>query len=109
MRKLVLLLATLLVLGLMAGPAAAHHLWVDAPGEPEAEAAPHSEDGGWVGALDIPGEGEGLVPGGPDGSWSLTPAHDGGLNEACERLEDNPSVVDIRGPGPGCEHAAPGD
>lgn len=81
----------------LAAPAAAHNLTVTPPGTGEAK---H----GWVGALDLPGKGKGLIPGGPGGTWTLTPAHAKGLNSACHALGGNP-VVDIRGPGgPGCPH-----
>jgi hypothetical protein len=80
-----------------AGPVAAHNLTVEPKGNAEVKR-------GWVGALDVPGQGQGLIPGGPDGSWTLTPAHAKGLNTACYALEETPSVVDIRGPGPQCPH-----
>ncbi len=99
-RTLTLLSAVLLALGMMAGPAAAHFVTVDPKGDGEGHV-------GWVGGEDLPGQGQGLIPGGPQGDWMMTPAHDGGLNTACESLEDNPSVVDIRGPGPNCPHEPP--
>jgi hypothetical protein len=82
----------------LAAPAAAHNQTVRPPGNDKV--IQH-----WVGAGDVPGQGEGLIPGGPGGTLTLTPAHAKGLVEACERLEANPSVVDIRGPGgPACPH-----
>jgi hypothetical protein len=98
MRRITVLLgAALLVLALVAGPAAAHNQTVSPPGNTDVK---HN----WVGALDLPGQGQGLIPGGPTGEWMLSPAHAKGLNTACYALEDNPSVVDIRGPGPNCPH-----
>lgn len=104
MRKASLLLTTLLLLGLLAGPAAAHNLTVDPPGQSDGTA-------GWVGGEPLPQEVDpdhpGLVVGGPpDDQVMQSPAHEGGLNTACEALEANDNdVVDIRGPGgPGCGH-----
>lgn len=96
MRKLTVLLVALLMLGLMAGPAAAHYLTVEG-----------KEDAVWVGGGPLPenAAGKGLIPGGPGGIFILPPSHAKGLNTACYALEDNPSVADIRGPGgPGCPH-----
>jgi hypothetical protein len=88
--------AAALILAL-AAPVAAHNLTVSPSGNSDAK---H----GWGGALGLPGQGKGLVPGGPGGTWMLSPAHAKGLNTACYVLEANPSVVDIRGPGPNCPH-----
>jgi hypothetical protein len=96
--------AALLTLALGAGPAAAHHLTVDPPGEGGVKE-------NWVGGPILPeaAGGQGLMDGPPflPGS-KQAPAHSKGLNTACLRLEANPSVVDIRGPagpgGTGCAH-----
>ena len=96
--------AALLLLALTAGPAAAHNLTV----EPEGNSGPKAN---WVGGPILPGtaQGEGLMDGPPflPGS-KQPPSHGKGLNTACLQLEDNPSVVDIRGPagpgGTGCAH-----
>lgn len=93
-----LLGTTLLVLVLMAlsSFALAHFLTVTTP-----SGKVHVV---WVGAEDIPGQGQGLIAGGPGGVFTLTPAHAKGLNNACAATEGN-DVVDIRGPGgPGCPH-----
>jgi hypothetical protein len=97
-RTIAILVVTLALLLAFAAPAAAHNLEVDPPGKADVI---H----GWAGALGLPGSGRGLIPGGPDGTWLLAPAHANGLVTACEATEANPSVVDIRGPGgPGCPH-----
>ncbi len=83
----------------MAAPAGAHVLVVDPPGG-ETKVV-------WVGAGELPGKGQGLVPGGPTGSYLQSPAHAKGLNAACEALRANGSaVVDIFGPPTpaGCAH-----
>lgn len=90
-----LLAATLLALGLTAGPAAAHILVVDPPGD--ADTTMVSGIGG--GALPESAAGAGLIPGGPTGSYLQSPAHDGGLVTACERLRERGNgVVDLYGP-----------
>jgi hypothetical protein len=100
LRRFAQLAAIMATLMMLAAPAYAHNMTVTPPGTDR-------EVHNWVGALDIPGQGQGLIPGGPGGTWTLTPAHAKGLNTACESLEDNPSVVDIRGPaGPGCPHGS---
>jgi hypothetical protein len=98
MRRIVgVLSAALLALALVAGPAAAHNQTVSPPGNTEVKT-------NWVGALDLNEHGKGLIDGGPGGEWRIAPAHAKGLNTACYALEANPSVVDIRGPGPNCPH-----
>lgn len=90
MKRLVTVLVIVMaVLGAFAGTAAAHIRVVDAPGNP---------DPGWVGspAEGIPGQGEGLVQGGPTGTTTLSPAHAGGLNTACEAIRaQGKAAVDI--------------
>ena len=112
MRRIMLLLATLLLVGMLAAPASAHSLTMDPPGEgdgadPQGQESPFP--GVWVGGpllgeFDPENRHPGLIPGGPGGEFLMPPSHDGGLNTACESLEVNPSVVDIRGPGPSCPH-----
>ena len=110
-RMLVVLAAMLLTLGLLGGPAAAHHLVVDPPGAGEGPSAGPLDPGGWVGGpLGVPGKGQGLNhEGGPTGEDTITPAHHKGLNSACESLRQHGNgVVDIFGPPPipgsGCPH-----
>ena len=84
-RVLTLLVAMLGVLGLMATPAMAHYVAVD--GEVVA----------FAGGGDVPGQGEGLVEGGPPGgTGKIAPSHEEGLNTACEK--NGSDAVDIRGP-----------
>lgn len=84
------------LLMVLAIPAGAHNLTVTPPGTGEAQ---HF----WVGGGALPGDGQGLIPGGPTGEFMLAPAHGGGLIMACEM--NGSRVVDIRGPGgPGCAH-----
>lgn len=70
-----LLAMAMLVLGMTAGPAMAHTLVVDPPGNDDTMTM--SEIGG--GALPEEAQGEGLIPGGPEGSYQQTPAPSGGL------------------------------
>jgi hypothetical protein len=96
----VVITAMVLGLGLMVGPASAHVLVVSPPGADE----PHV---GWVGGGELPGQGEGLVPGGPTGESMLAPAHAKGLNSACEalRAHGNAAVQIFGPPTPaGCPH-----
>lgn len=105
MRKLTLLAVAIMMVGLMAGPAAAHILVVTPPGHDEAIT-------GWVGGGPLPeqAKGQGLIPGGPTGEITQPPSHGHGLNTACEAIRGNPSgagVVDIFGPGgPNCPHGS---
>lgn len=88
------------VIALSGAAASAHVLEVDPPGNGE----PRS---GWVGGPALPGQGKGLIPGGPGGQIMQSPAHGGGLNTACEALRSNGrSAVDIFGPPSpaGCAH-----
>jgi hypothetical protein len=97
----VILMTMLFTIGLMAGPAAAHVLVVTPPGADE----PVHE--GWTGGGALPGQGEGLVPGGPGGIYLQSPAHEKGLNSACEALRSNgKAAVDMFGPPTpaGCAH-----
>jgi hypothetical protein len=99
-RTLAAMMSAALLLLVMALPAAAHNITVTPHGTGEAK---H----GWTGSLGLPGQGKGLIPGGPGGAWLISPSHAKGLNTACYKLEANPSVVDIRGPGgPGCPHGS---
>jgi len=98
-KKIHVWFAAWLLVGAFASYALAHNLSVAPPGGEEKVV--------WVGALGLPGQGQGLIPGGPAGDWSITPAHGKGLNVACEALEANGNgVVDIRGPGPSCPHGS---
>lgn len=93
-KKLSGVLAAAALLGATAGPAAAH--FVEVRGEPKA----------FAGGGALPGQGAGLVPGGPP--WApiiQSPAHVKGLNTACYAIRDTNAPIDIYGPGgPGCEH-----
>lgn len=95
MRKLTLLALAIMLLGLLAGPAAAHNLEVTPKGNDKVIT-------GWVGGGPLPeaAAGKGLIAGGPTGAYQQPPSHGKGLNTSCEATEDNPSVVDIRGPAP---------
>lgn len=69
----------------------------------------HGHGSGWVGspAEGIPGKGKALVPGGPTGQTTLSPAHVKGLNTACEALKahGNAAVQIFGPPSPaGCSH-----
>jgi hypothetical protein len=80
-------------------PASAHVLVVEPPGG--------DVKVGWVGGGPLPGQGKGLVPGGPTGSYLQSPAHAKGLNQACESIRANgQAAVDIFGPPTpaGCPH-----
>ena len=85
--------ATVLSVTALAGPAAAHFIDINPPGNAEPKS-------GWVGGpVPLPGKGQGLVLGGPQGDALMTPAHEKGLNRACEALRRNGNgVVDIYGP-----------
>lgn len=100
MRRALLGLAVVIITSVgLAVPASAHVLVVDPPGG--------ETKVGWVGAGALPGKGQGLVPGGPTGSYLQTPAHAKGLNNACEALRANgQAAVDIFGPPTpaGCAH-----
>jgi len=103
-RLSVLAAATLMVLGMIAGPAAAHVLVVSPPGGGQ---GPEDVRAGG-GPLPESAQGEGLIPAGPNGMFGLqSPAHGKGLNTACESLRANGNgVVDIFGPPTpaGCPH-----
>lgn len=114
MRRIVMVLSVVLMLGIMAVPASAHVLTVEPPGggsgpNPQSGAqADYPWEGVWVGGpllgeYDSENPHPGLVQGGPGGAFLMPPSHVKGLNTACESLEgqDNGSVADIRGPGPG--------
>jgi hypothetical protein len=83
----------LLWVGAFATAASAHYIEVNPPGKAEPKS-------GWAGGpAPLPGQGKGLILGGPNGDWPMTPAHAGGLNQACHSLRDNGNgVVDIYGP-----------
>jgi hypothetical protein len=100
MKKLTTALVSLVLIMALASPAAAHVQVVDPPGKDDAKV-------GWVGGPALPGHGQGLIPGGPTGEVLLTPAHAGGLIQACEAIRSQgQAAVDIWGPpGPGgCAH-----
>lgn len=103
-RLSVLAAATLMALGMIAGPAAAHILVVEPPGGGQ---GPEDVRAGG-GPLPAAAKGQGLIGAGPGGIFGLqSPAHDGGLNTACESLRANGNgVVDIFGPPTpdGCPH-----
>lgn len=104
-RTLTVSIVALFALAMMAGPAAAHHLVVVPPGGGQGP----GEDA-WVGGGPLPqaAQGEGLIPGGPTGSYRQSPAHGGGLNTACQRLRAHGNAaVDIHGPGPTTCHHGP--
>lgn len=87
---------------LLAGPAAAHVIVVSPPGG----GTGHQ---GWVGspAEGIPGQGNGLVLGGPTGETVLSPAHVKGLVTACESIRgQGRAAANIFGPPSpaGCPH-----
>lgn len=95
------IIGTLTAVGLtltMSAGASAHNLHITTP---DGETHHH-----WVGGPALPGQGEGLIPGGPDGSWTIVPAHEGGLVNACQAIRANGNeVVDIFGPGGNtCRH-----
>ena len=99
-RMSALLAAMLLVLAMTAGPAAAHHLVVDPPGDGGGHDAGPFEPGGWVGGGPLPdsAQGDALVPS-PGGM--LPPSHMTGLNTACEALRGHGNgAVDLFGPPP---------
>lgn len=108
------IIAAALLLTLLVVPASAHVIKVHHPGSGEQIQTHRSSQfdvyngtlgGGWVGGpVGLPGQGKGLVLGGPGGDALMTPSHEGGLNASCESLEANPSAADIRGPGPSCPH-----
>ena len=104
-RLSVLAAATLMVLGMIAGPAAAHILVVEPPGGGQ---GPGEEAQVGGGALPDAAKGQGLIEGGPPWDRYLqSPAHGKGLNTACESLWANGNgVVDIYGPPTpaGCPH-----
>lgn len=111
MRRLITLAAALVMaLAMMAAPASAHVLVVQ-DGEVQTHRAERfAELGGlgWVGSPPLPGQGNGLIPGGPGGIYLQSPSHGNGLNTACETQRDHGnSAVDIFGPGgPGCPHGS---
>jgi hypothetical protein len=87
------------VTGGIAAPASAHILVVNPPGG--------ETKVNWVGGGALPGQGQGLVPGGPTGSYLQSPAHAKGLNQACESIRSNgQAAADIFGPPTpaGCPH-----
>lgn len=90
--------ATTAAIGLTFGAAStssAHYIHIETPSG--------QTQHGWAGSEDIPGQGQGLIPGGPTGEATLSPSHDGGLVTACEAIRANGNgVIDIHGP------AAPG-
>jgi hypothetical protein len=100
MKRIAVAVIALLVVTVGASPAAGHVLVVDPPGAADTKV-------GWVGGPALPGQGQGLIPGGPGGEVMLTPAHGGGLNQACASIRSQGNAAaDIFGPpGPGgCPH-----
>lgn len=99
MRRVIGFVIALLALAAMfAFPASAH-----------VQVNNHGKGSGWVGspAEGIPGQGNGLILGGPTGETTLSPAHAKGLNTACEALKANGNTaVQIFGPPTpaGCPH-----
>jgi hypothetical protein len=91
MRASIRLVLVLVMVLALVSPAFAHYRYMHGSGDVA----------GWVGGPPLPGQGQGLIVGGPGGIFMLSPAHAKGLNTACYALEANPSVVNIRGPGPG--------
>jgi hypothetical protein len=90
------------IAGIGAGPALAHVVSVTPPSGTSVEGR------GWAGSFGLPGSGQGLIPGGPTGTWLISPSHERGLNTACETIRSSgKAAVDISGPGgPGCPHGA---
>jgi hypothetical protein len=95
MKRITIMLAAMLfAIGLMAAPASAHVLVVDSAG--------NGHDGVWVGGpVGVPGQGQGLVLGGPDGQQTMPPSHVKGLNSACDAIREKgngKAAADIWGP-----------
>ena len=94
MRRVII--ASLVSVGVSLGvavSASAHNIEVQPPGHDE----PVHE--GWVGGHALPGQGEGLIPGGPTDSYLQSPAHAKGLVTSCEAHRANGNaVVQIVGP-----------
>lgn len=88
------IIGTLTAVGLtltMSAGASAHYLHIETP---DGETHHH-----WVGGPALPGQGAGLIPGGPTGQDTIAPAHEAGLVKACEAIRANGNgVVDIFGP-----------
>lgn len=104
MRRVII--ASLVSVGVTLGvaiPASAHHIVVQPPSHEEPVVD------GWVGGPALPGQGEGLIPGGPGGVYLQSPAHAKGLVTSCEAHRRNGNaVVDIAGPPFGnCTHGGP--
>lgn len=103
MRRIIVVLSVAVAAVVMlAVPASAHVIVVDAPGGGDGHV-------GWVGspAEGIPGQGQGLILGGPTGETVLSPSHAKGLNTACEAIRaQGRAAVDIFGPPTpaGCPH-----
>lgn len=94
-------------------PASAHILVVDNNGKGGPK-APVWVGGGGDGG--VPGRGQGLVPGGPGGTWMLPPSHAKGLVSACIAIRytaEGKPAADIFGPPPGpdatCRHGGAPD
>lgn len=115
MKRTIAVLATVAALmAALAVPASAHVLVVTPPNADEPvsthRGGPHQPikgllgDVGWVGGGSLPGQGRGLLTGGPLGT--LAAAHGKGLNTACEA--NGSSVVAIYGPPTpaGCHHGS---
>lgn len=104
MRRVTLMVAIVMAVGMMAAPASAHNLEVDPPGNDKTVER-------WIGgppgaALPDQAQGEGLFPGPPFAPDNKQPAaHGAGLNNACDATGSN-DVVTIYGPPTpeGCPH-----
>ena len=101
--------ATTALLAGTAGPAAAHVIVVSPPNGNTVATHGGAPLGAWVGGPPLPASaaGAGLIAGGPGGDWTLTPAHDAGLNSACEaQRAGGRSAASIFGPPSpaGCPH-----
>ncbi|HVM25275.1 MAG TPA: hypothetical protein VM253_07755 [Candidatus Limnocylindrales bacterium] len=93
------LVAAVALLLTLAGPTAAHAVFVDPPGVSEGPVV-------WVGGGPVPGRGDALLDS-PIGK--LPPSHARGLVAACQSTLANPSVVRITAPPyfTGCHHGHP--
>ena len=98
-RTLITMAAASALMLALAGPAAAHSVVVDPPGQGEGPSV-------WVGGGPVPGNGGALLDS-PVGK--LPPSHARGLVASCLATGANPSVVSILAPPyfTGCQHGMP--